>query len=427
MFLKDKLVLKNVSFLFLLQGSTYLFPLVSIPYIIKTLGFANFGVVAFAQAIAGICLIVVDYGFGLTSTAKVAVCNGDKRMQSRILSITLLTQLMLIIICFVVLAIMSAIIPKLAIYQTSLLLAYLSVAATMFFPVWFFQGIEKMSFILIPSLVGKIAVLIMLFAFVHFPDDFNKVIVIQASTSLFSAIPAAFFLYRKGYFLDYKVRFKDCLDLLKEGWPVFLSLVGVSFYTYANTIILAFFSSTIVVGYFSTAEKVVRLFKEIVAPFSQSAFPRVNQLVVGCKQLTMAFVKNYMVILCSITSLAGLLLLFFSDTILKLLFGSENHEVVTVIQIFSLLPLLNAIGNTFGTLILIPFGHKNVLSRIYLTAGIFNLFVCVAMTMWMGITGTSISVMLTEFIVVCMLYRELMKNKLIPFDIISKNFKTISK
>jgi O-antigen/teichoic acid export membrane protein len=47
--------------------------LITLPYLSRVLGPAGFGVVGYAQTVAQMLLIVVDFGFDLTSARKVAL------------------------------------------------------------------------------------------------------------------------------------------------------------------------------------------------------------------------------------------------------------------------------------------------------------------------------------------------------------------
>ncbi|WP_198597219.1 oligosaccharide flippase family protein, partial [Vibrio splendidus] len=51
---------------------SYLFPLISMPYLIITLGPEKFGLIIFAQTICAYFVLFVDYGFSLSATKDIA-------------------------------------------------------------------------------------------------------------------------------------------------------------------------------------------------------------------------------------------------------------------------------------------------------------------------------------------------------------------
>ena len=63
---------KNILSLFVLQGANYILPLVTIPYLVRVLGPANFGRIAFAQAFIQYFVMLTDYGFNLSATRDIA-------------------------------------------------------------------------------------------------------------------------------------------------------------------------------------------------------------------------------------------------------------------------------------------------------------------------------------------------------------------
>ena len=56
-------VAKNAASLYVIQSANYILPLITIPYLVRVLGPAGFGAVAFCQSLIAYFMIFVDYGF----------------------------------------------------------------------------------------------------------------------------------------------------------------------------------------------------------------------------------------------------------------------------------------------------------------------------------------------------------------------------
>jgi O-antigen/teichoic acid export membrane protein len=56
----------------ILQGSVYLVPIITTPYLARVLEVENFGLLEVASAIVGYVSLVSDWGFGYTATRDVA-------------------------------------------------------------------------------------------------------------------------------------------------------------------------------------------------------------------------------------------------------------------------------------------------------------------------------------------------------------------
>lgn len=63
---------RNIFYLYLAQGTNYLFPLLLLPYLSRTLKPEEFGVFAAGQAFGVALLFLLEYGFSLSGTREVA-------------------------------------------------------------------------------------------------------------------------------------------------------------------------------------------------------------------------------------------------------------------------------------------------------------------------------------------------------------------
>ncbi|MGA8298128.1 MAG: oligosaccharide flippase family protein [Terriglobales bacterium] len=55
--------MRNILWLFSLQGLNYLVPLAVLPYLVRVLGIERYGLIAFAQSFAQYFVVLTDYGF----------------------------------------------------------------------------------------------------------------------------------------------------------------------------------------------------------------------------------------------------------------------------------------------------------------------------------------------------------------------------
>lgn len=68
----DLTVFKNIISLFSIRFAGYIIPLITLPYLVKVLQPVGFGYLSFGIAVLQYCTLVVNYGFDLSATRKIA-------------------------------------------------------------------------------------------------------------------------------------------------------------------------------------------------------------------------------------------------------------------------------------------------------------------------------------------------------------------
>ncbi len=77
---------KNVAALYGVQIASYAAPLVTLPWLTRTLGPSGFGQVSFCMAVTNYFVLFADYGFNLSATRQIAVHSDDRAGRSKMLS-----------------------------------------------------------------------------------------------------------------------------------------------------------------------------------------------------------------------------------------------------------------------------------------------------------------------------------------------------
>ena len=81
-----KVLASNFAYLSLLQIASYIFPLISIPYLARVLGVDGLGKISFAAAIIIWIQTIADWGFDMTGARNVAQTRDDRKEVSKIFS-----------------------------------------------------------------------------------------------------------------------------------------------------------------------------------------------------------------------------------------------------------------------------------------------------------------------------------------------------
>ncbi|WP_248928730.1 flippase [Paenibacillus hamazuiensis] len=401
-FLKNKLV-SNIFSLFLLQGSNYILPLITLPYLIKVLGFEKYGLISFSTSFLQYFVILTDYGFQLSATKQISLNQENIDRKNLIFSSVMILKILIMIFSFIILFFM---INSFNYFNENKIVYYISfliVVGNVFFPVWFFQGIEKMKYITYFSVFSKILTTIAIFVFVKVENDYLLALFLQSIVTLLAGIFSFYFLFKK-----YSVRLmipslNDLIKELKMGWHIFLSTAAISLYTTSNIFILGLFTNNTTVGTFSAADKIIKAVQGLITPISQTIFPHINNLASESKTTALLFIKKILnkVGICFV--IISILIYFGAECIVLLVFKGDL-QVTNLIKIMAPVPTFVFYNTMFGTQVMLTFGLNKTFSNILIISGILNIIITFPLVYFFGSAGTALCVTFTEFFVTLIMF-----------------------
>ena len=393
-------LLTNTLWLYSLQGLNYLLPMLVLPYLIRVLGVGNYGVIAVAQAFAQYFTIFTDYGFNLSATKRIAVANSDDggTVRQTFWGVLLIKSTLLVAGFLLLLGITLAI-PAMAAMRTAYLVAYLAVLGNVLFPVWYFQGIEKMKSISIITGVSRIVTVGSVFFLVRGPNDTLRALALQSSAPLLAGVVGFAVAARSNWNGAALPAAADLRLLLREGWHLFVSTAAVTLYTNTNVFLVGMLGGVAQAGYFSAAEKVIRAAQGLLIPLTQVLFPHVNTLVKESRQRAVRFVRKSLLSIALPTFAGSLVILLCSPLLSRLAFGFVNATTNSTLRWISFIPFLVAISNILGIQTMVVFGYEKAFSRILMTAGVFNVALACVLIRVMGAPGAGAAVLATEFFI----------------------------
>ena len=392
--------LSNFFSLSVLQGANYILPLITLPYLVRVLGPERYGLIAFAQAFIQYFSILTDYGFNLSATREVSIYRDDKEKVSEIFSSVMIIKFCLLILSFVIMTILVFSFGK---FRQDWLIYYLTfgmVLGQVLFPVWFFQGMERMKYITYLNITAKLIFTVAIFVFIHQASDYIYVPFLNFMGSLVAGV-----LSLRIVFKDFDVNFKlpstaDIRHHLKEGSIMFVSTVAISFYTASNTFLLGLFTNNAVVGFYSAAEKIVKALQGLLTPFSQAIYPVFSKLYSEHKIKAQHALKKILLIagvFALAISLAGYIL---SPIIIKLFFGEAFSPSINIMQILVFIVFAIGINNILGIQGLVAFGFtKEFTFSVSIASAIHIILLIIFIPLLEGV-GVAIATVLTETIII---------------------------
>lgn len=393
---------KNMSYLFFINITNYIFPLLTIPYIARIIGPEGVGKLGLAQAVITYMIFFVDFGYNLTATRDISGCKNINE-RSVIFTSVILTKIALFCISLVMIQVLISFMPQYQSIANLLYIGTLQILGMAFFPVWLFQGMQKMGQLAIYNTVMKFFGTILIFLFVHNSSQIYVIMFIQSVTFPLISILTFILLYKNKMAYLTRVSFSDVKKNFFISFPVFVSSIFTSAYTTLNTLFLSFYMSSYYIGIFSSADKVRGIMQSCMSPVQQTIYPHVASKRTDATLLNKQIIMYGTRFICFafVMSLSAFLL---SKYIMLVLFGEEFLPSVNVFRILCWLPFVTSIAIVFGQWGLLNLDGQSLLGKIYGISGVLHLFYVFLFIRNWELMGLASAILITESLVSIVMY-----------------------
>lgn len=329
---KEKRLAKNTFFLYLMQISSYIFPLLTFPYLTRVLGAEKYGVVVFSNAVMQYFTLFIEFGFILSATNLCSQFRHDRERLGNITFGVMYAKIFLALVSGIVLMVLCVFVPTFQAHLLFFFLSYIGVFLTIFLPDFLFRGIEEMSVLTYRVIFSKLIYTIIIFIFIHKPKDYIFVPLATVGANIVAVLLTWLEIKRKRYIARIKVSMKEIMVYLKESGTFFLSRVAVSMYTTLNTVLLGFKFSESAMGQYGVANSLISTGRSFISPISDSMYPYL------VKNKNYKLVKKVLVIIEPVIILGCLVLFFLAEPIIRIICGEGYSDAVPVLR--AMLPLV---------------------------------------------------------------------------------------
>lgn len=405
----NKKLTGNIVSLFTLKGAEYLVSFITLPYLLRVLGPDKYGAIAFATVIINYGRLVVDYGFNMTAPRDIAKAD-EGNLDEEFASIFWAKFLLFIPL----IAIGSLLVYFFRDMLDILLLICVlpSLIGNMIFPIWYYQGIQKMKFITFFNLTARSISVICIFALVNEQADYLMAALLQSVTPIIAGIISLITLYRLRPTLLRLPEFSNVVAKIKDGWDIFISTLFINLYTNSNIFILGIMTNDTVVGYYSAANKLIEALKGAYSPISTAIFPHVSSLVKESREKAILFLRKAVRIMGGFSFMISLVTLIFAEPIVGIIMGDKYGESVDILRMISFLPFIIALSNIFGIQTMVAFGMQRTFSKVLMWSAVVNFAIIFPLVYFLEAMGLAITMVVVEMFVTIVMYVVLVKNNI---------------
>lgn len=347
---------KNYAYNLLYRIVTLVTPLITSPYISRTIGADGIGRYSYSYAISQYFLIfavlgVSDYGNRCIAKVRDSVEERNK-VFSEILTLQVLLSVLMTIL-YLVYCVTVAENRQLAFMQG------LNVLSAMFDVTWLLFGLELFSITTLRNVTVKIGTVLLILVLVKTPDDVWKYTLIMAGGTLVGQL-SVWPILRK-YIRFEKPMWREVIKHLKPNLILFLPVVANNLLGYFDKIMIGNISIDAELGCYDNAEKLLSIPNSLVTALGTVMLPRVSNSVAkgelgSVKEMT----QKSMLFVVFATSALAFGICAVAKEFVPLFFGPGFDLVIPLLYTLSPYIIFVSWANVLKTQVLLP-NNKDML------------------------------------------------------------------
>lgn len=390
----------------ILTMSSFIFPLITFPYVSRVLLPAGTGKVSMATSVITYFSMFAQLGiptYGIRACAKV---RDDRNELSKVAQELLLINIIMSIISYVVLFVLLFSVPKFRCEKELYVVLSFSIILTAIGMEWLYKALEQYTYITVRSVIFKFIALIGMFFLIHKQTDYivyGGITIFAASASnILNLINAHKYIYLKPIG-NYNFR-----RHLKPVLVFFAMSCATVIYTNLDTVMLGFMATDTDVGYYNAAVKIKGILVSIVTSLGTVLLPRVSYYIQRgeVKEFRRITRKALNFVLLMAMPLLIYFIYFAKEGII---FLSGNDYVGSIVPMQVIMPthLLIGITNILGIQILVPTGREKIVLYSEIVGAIVDIIINALLIPAYASTGAAIGTLIAEFAVFVVQYRAL--------------------
>lgn len=360
--------------LYLLTFSNFLFGFITIPYQTRILGPEYYGLIGLATALTMYFQLILDFGFILSATQRVADNSDDSYRLSKIFTSVTYCKCLLSFFCVLILIIICLFVGDYKKYFDLYLMYLIWAIVTSMLPDYLYRGLQNMQVITYRTVAVKLFFTILIFIFMTKKEDYYLIPLFNIFGALFALIWSFKDLYSRWNIKFIKVEIGEVFEELKASSLFFYSRIASTVSTSTNMILLrSIYGEAAILGYYTSADKIVSIAKAGSSPIADSIYPYM------VRNKDFKLVKKILFVCMPFILIASVLLFYNANLVCGLIFGEKFSETGNILKY--MIPIMVIILPTYvlGFPTMVPLGlakQANISNMFGACIQIFGLIIC---------------------------------------------------
>lgn len=382
----------------ILTMSSFVFPLLTFPYVSRILLPEGMGKVAMATAVVAYFALLARLGIPMYGIRACAEVRDDKAQLSKVVHELFLINLGMTVFSYLLFFGTVFAVPA---FRTEAVL-YFIIGSTLFFETigveWLYKGLEEYSYITYRSIFFKIVALAATFLLVHTKADYIKY---GAITILAASASNLLNLYNLRKYITFKPFSEYSFKLhVKPIFIFFATTCAIVIYTQLNTVILGLLKTNADVGLYDSAMKIKNILVSVVTALGAVLLPRASYYVKqGLFEDFAKITEKAIHFVCILALPLVAYFTLFATNGIHFLSGKLFDGAILPMQF--ILPTIFLIGltNVIGIQVLVPLGKEKEVFYSVAGGGVIDLAACLLLIPGYAVVGAAISNLLAELTV----------------------------
>lgn len=408
-FSKDNsIILKNLSFLTILRGFNIGIKFFLVAYLVRVLGEINYGIYTWTDSVIQYFLVFINFGFNVYAAKYIVDNKESKSKLNKIISSIFIIKMMLFFASFFILFLLSHLNVFLPFREYLFLLLLIGIG-DVFFPIWYFQGIEKLNIATYITVFSRLLLVLGTFFLVTSTNDLNVYILVMVSSNVIMGLLGYATLVRHYNFSFIWVGFNMIKRFFREAHMFFLGgFLSLTFNFLSIFLIGIYYTMDYVTG-FDVALKIVLV---CIVPFDmlqQAVFPTIS------RNKNKKVLKKLIIISIFVGLIFTLVLNVFSHELLTLFGGDGMDSYNDVLKTLSPIPPIVALSFMLGTCTLVAFNYNREFNQSLIIASLIYILIIIILLIIDKMTFWNLVYLrvFSDIVLVCIRLYFTLKNKIL--------------
>lgn len=384
-----KQLIDNFVSLSVLKIFNLMLPLVTLPYLIKTLGFEKYGAIVLALALMQYFQSITDYGFNLSATRDIARHRHSKKQLSYVYSKVMAAKLVLLVVSISLVLPIIFFMPQFKSDQAVFLLMIPVLIGHTLFPEWFFRGVERMRYITVLDLSIKLFFTAGVFIFIQNPEDY-WVYPLLNGVGYCTVMLVAHYIVRNSFSVKgFLVGRRQIKITLKNSFPLFVNQFAPNLYNNTAGFLVGIVLGNYAAGVFGALRQIVSLLNVFNSVVSTVFFPYLNRNKDKFKLFSFTYLISFFIL--------SVISIIIHKPIFELL-GINDKQATQVFSVLVLGVNFIVVYSVFSTNYLIIYGYDKLVMRNTVFISILGFFISYPLIINFSLLGASIAIFISQFL-----------------------------